>query len=354
MSMPAKKTRKKPEIKNKLPSKKPNKTLIISIIIIIIAAIGTAFIINAIFSKSRLAAIVNERIITEKELDKQYNILFALNLYPESMKDKFTKADFLDMLINETLLFSEADRQGITVTGSEIDEIVNIVMLQNRMPEDEFKQALSKKSLSMSDLRSYIKKKKMIFDLLNKTIIKDISVSNEEISDYFQNNKDEFSAEDKPRAKHILVEAQEEAETIAQKLRIGGIFEDFAKEYSKDTLTANSGGELGFFTKEEIANIYGKEFADAISSLKINEISNPIKTNAGYHIIVRQSPKLTFEESKNIIKEILLQKKQAEEINKYLSQLREKATIKIYYKQETNQPAVIPPKTNAETGKLLS
>ncbi|MBU0531971.1 peptidyl-prolyl cis-trans isomerase [Candidatus Micrarchaeota archaeon] len=84
----------------------------------------------------------------------------------------------------------------------------------------------------------------------------------------------------KVRASHILVSTLEEAKTVISELNKGKKFEDMAKKYSSCPSSAN-GGDLGFFSKGQMV----KEFEDAAFSLDVNKISNPIKTEFGYHII---------------------------------------------------------------------
>ena len=82
------------------------------------------------------------------------------------------------------------------------------------------------------------------------------------------------------RASHILVSTKEEADKIFSELKSGKDFAELAKKYSKCPSSKN-GGDLGFFGKGQMV----KEFEDAAFSLKIEEVSNPVKTQFGYHII---------------------------------------------------------------------
>jgi len=82
-------------------------------------------------------------------------------------------------------------------------------------------------------------------------------------------------------AKHILVKTEEEAEAAKKKLDEGADFSALAKEISKDQGSAAKGGDLGFFMKVQMV----KPFAEAAFSMKKNEISAPVKSNFGYHVI---------------------------------------------------------------------
>ena len=87
--------------------------------------------------------------------------------------------------------------------------------------------------------------------------------------------------EDEVRARHILVESEAEIKEIAAKLKAGGDFAALAKEKSKDPGSAAEGGDLGFFSNGQMV----PEFSEAAFKLKAGEISEPVKTQFGWHIL---------------------------------------------------------------------
>lgn len=110
-------------------------------------------------------------------------------------------------------------------------------------------------------------------------------------------------------ASHILVEKKEDADAIVAKLKAGGDFAAIAKEQSKDTGTGSNGGDLGFFAKGQMV----KEFEDAVWALKAGEVSAPVQTQFGWHVIKliekRTKPLPTFDSVKDQIMTGLLQQK---------------------------------------------
>jgi peptidyl-prolyl cis-trans isomerase C len=149
------------------------------------------------------------------------------------------------------------------------------------------------------------------------------------------------------RAAHILVEKKEEADDIAAKLKAGGDFAALAKEKSKDTGSGANGGELGFFAKGQMV----PEFEAAAYALKPGEISAPVKTQFGWHVIkLEEKRNKPLPEFASVKERILtdLQQKKAEEI---VSGLRKAA--KIEYVDEAikkQMDAMMPPEAMAPAG----
>nr|WP_303740754.1 peptidylprolyl isomerase [Lutispora saccharofermentans] len=136
-----------------------------------------------------------------------------------------------------------------------------------------------------------------------------ITITEDEMKNYFEENKDTFNEEEQVKASHILVDTEEKALEVKNKLSAGEDFAEMAKQYSTDTGNKDQGGELGFFSRGDMV----KEFEDAAFSMEIGKVSDPIKTEYGYHIIKVEEKKpakeANYEESKAQVKETLLDQK---------------------------------------------
>lgn len=121
-------------------------------------------------------------------------------------------------------------------------------------------------------------------------------------------------AETEVRARHILVEDETKAKEISKKAKAGEDFSKLAKENSKDS--ADDGGDLGYFTKEQMV----PEFAEAAFKMEKGQISDPVKTQFGWHIIKvedkRQKPVPTYEQVEDQVEQYLVRKAQAEMVTK--------------------------------------
>ncbi len=121
-------------------------------------------------------------------------------------------------------------------------------------------------------------------------------------------------AETEVRARHILVEDEGNAKDIAKKAKAGEDFVKLAKENSKDS--AEDGGDLGYFTKEQMV----PEFAEAAFKLEKGQVSDPVKSQFGWHIIKledkRQKPVPAYEQVEDQVEQYLVRKSQADLVTK--------------------------------------
>ena len=135
-------------------------------------------------------------------------------------------------------------------------------------------------------------------------------------------NKDEREL----RARHILVPTEAEAKAARKKIDEGKSFEEVAKELSKDPGSAKQGGDLGWFTREKMV----KEFSDAAAQLKKGEVSGPVKSAFGWHIIKledsRKIPAPAFAD----VKEQIRGKLQETKLNDYISSIVKTADVKVF------------------------
>lgn len=128
--------------------------------------------------------------------------------------------------------------------------------------------------LNQSKLTKEAFKDNLRFDLLKQKATEEIKVSDKEIQAYYDQAKFELNA------RHILVKDEKKAKEIVKKLKDGEDFAKLAKEESTDG-SAENGGELGWFTVAQMV----PEFNDAAYALKLNTVSEPVKSDFGYHII---------------------------------------------------------------------
>lgn len=152
-----------------------------------------------------------------------------------------------------------------------------------------------------------------------KTLIESVTVSPEEATAFYDENTHLFKTEEQVKASHILVETEEEANTVVEAIAGGMTFEEAAKEYSKCPSNAQ-GGDLGFFQKGQMV----PEFETATFALEMNVLSAPVQTQFGYHIIQKTDTKAaevqTFDAVQDqIMHQLLIQKQN----NAYLTKVED-------------------------------
>lgn len=172
-----------------------------------------------------------------------------------------------------------------------------------------------------------IKKDALIQYSIQK-MLKDITVSEEEAKKFYEENKNQFNTPETVTAKHILVDSEQKAKDIAEEIKNGLSFEDAAKKYSKCPSKAQ-GGNLGSFARGQMV----PEFEKAAFSLKIGVVSEPVKTQFGYHLIkVENKANKSIKEFKQVeqlVKTRILQDKQKNEYLTTIKNLRNKYDVKI-------------------------
>jgi peptidyl-prolyl cis-trans isomerase C len=155
------------------------------------------------------------------------------------------------------------------------------------------------------------------------------AVSENGMQQTYQDAVKSMAGQEEVRARHILVESEDEAKTILTELKGGADFATLAKEKSKDPGAAQ-GGDLGYFSKEQMV----PEFADVAFKMYAGQLSNPVKTQFGWHIIkvedkrVREAPE--FDKVKDQIESYMMRKAQTD----YVTKLRQTAKIERLDKPE--------------------
>jgi parvulin-like peptidyl-prolyl isomerase len=277
---------------------------------------------------------VNESGITSDQLQKTFlNVISRYDEKTLSSLDQSTivsfKKNILNQLIDYELFYQQAQKENVKISNDEINLEIDKIKDNFSSPE-EFSEVLKANNITLTQLEEDIKRQLMINSILEETK-NQVTITDDELLEYYNENKESFFEPEKIHARHILVETEEEASNLLLQLKEGLTdFAELAKEISIGP-SAPSGGDLGFFARGQMV----KEFEDAAFSLEPGEISGVVKTQFGYHIIKCEEKKdehsPTFEEAKEKISNTLRYQRENEAISTLTSKLREEAVIIFNY-----------------------
>ncbi len=299
---------------------------------------------NQIFQKpSELAAVVNEQEITLSEVEERYKLL------PAEYQAFVSEQDVLLQIIDETLLLQEAENQGIVVSDEDVDNRINSLLLENQVTMAQLEETLAERDLSVEDLKEFYKKEMIINEVLDETVFNNISISDTDIKDFYYTNKEQFKIPETRNISHILIchneslrcvanRSKEEAleEALDVKLMINKTnFNDIAVQYSDEPISSETKGKLGLITKE---TSFDETFLNATFSLNEGQVSLPIETVFGYHLInvheVILEDYISLEGIYQQINQTLIAERQQITYTEHINGLRKSSNIVNFLEQE--------------------
>lgn len=287
------------------------------------------------------AATVNGVAITTADLDRevgryeQQMTMMGQTVNPEQLKE--IKVKILDGLIDRELLYQESKKEGIKADKAEVDQQMNA--LKQRFPKaEDLKQSLEQMGLTEAGLRTQFEQELAIKALIDKKFAGKVTVTEQEMKKFYNENPDYFKTQERVRASHILVKvdagasdadkkkARQKIEDVQKKVKKGEDFAALAKQFS-DCPSSTKGGDLDYFQRGQMV----KPFEDVAFAMKVGDVSDIVETQFGYHLIKltdkQAAGKVSFDEAKDKIKSYLEQQKMGEEVKQYVTQLKQKSKV---------------------------
>jgi parvulin-like peptidyl-prolyl isomerase len=233
----------------------------------------------------------------------------------------------LDQLIERTLILQEARRTGRLASDAAVEDRLRQIAQAFPSPE-EFDRALQQQGVSRAELRDRVR-----FELTVRRILDDLRVpapTDQEARAYFQAHREAFDEPERVRVRHVLLRTEAEARVALARLRAGESFAQVAKELSQDPGTRDRGGEVGLVAPGQTV----PEFEQVAFRLKPGELSEPVRTSFGYHIVqvTEKLPakKATWEGVRQQVLELLRENKRREAFEAWVKELRGRAKIAVH------------------------
>ena len=307
--------------------------------------------------QNTVLAKVGDEKITKGDIDKE------LKQYIDALKQQYGddyesneqikqqlvqyKKQALNKLVTQKILLQEATTLNLKPSDDELDKKVNDTIDQYKdqySGEGQFEKLLEQVGLTEDQFKELIRNQN-IMQAVQEDIIKDVTVSDDDIQIYYDENKDsEFTESAGAIVAHILVadknddgsidfdKSLEKANELKAKIDAGADFAEVAKESSVDTGTAVNGGSLGFV--EYNSTQYVTEFMDGFKGLKEGEVSEPVKSDYGYHIIkatgLKDAVVKPLDDVKDEIKSKIEQQKQGEAFDAKIEEWKKSIKVKTY------------------------
>ncbi|MGC8667935.1 MAG: peptidylprolyl isomerase [Chthonomonadales bacterium] len=293
---------------------------------------------------SQIIATVNGEDIPRSAYDRQWDQMKTYLGSGNEVQAVSMQGMILNSLIDQAIMRAAAKKRGFTVSDEMVDKAIADMKKGpdgKPVPEADFEQMLQRQGLTLDDLRQQLKTD-LLAKVLQDNIIQSQKVTEQDLLQQYQ----------EARVRHILIstsklpdeQARRKAEKIYEEIKAGKDFAALANQFSDDPSNKPQkwdpklkkevpagppkGGELGWAPLSR----YVPEFADAIRKLKPGEVSPPVKTQFGYHIIqleapIRENLPKDFEKNKARLLEDLKRQKGQQALMKFMDEARKTAKI---------------------------
>lgn len=221
----------------------------------------------------------------------------------------------LDTLITNKIFEMEAESEGLSVAEKEIQSELT-ELIETYGDQEEYEAVLDANNIEeealLEDITTHL--------LQTKVLEKVINITDEELATYFEENKTTYEQTEQVEASHILVADEATAKEVINKLNEGSDFAELASEYSTDTSSSTAGGSLGYFGAGEMV----EEFESVAFEMEIDDISDPVESEYGFHIIKvtgkQDAKEAVFEDVKEEVYDNLLEMRIQAEYSSWLTE----------------------------------
>jgi foldase protein PrsA len=242
----------------------------------------------------------------------------------------------VSFLVQEDELQQEGKKLGVTVTQKDVD--ARLAQIKKSYGAKKFAAALKGAHITVPEYEQYSLEPTLLGEKLQNKVTSDVKITKSAAKQYYDKNKTAFTTPETREVRHILVNSKSLAQQIETKLKNGGDFAKLAKQYSKDTTSAQQGGKLcvAHGGSSGACQQTVPPFDKASFDLKTHEISQPVKSVYGYHIIqalsaIKPAHTQTFSEVASQIQLNLAQQKKQVAWANWLAKVKKEYAKKVSY-----------------------
>ena len=289
-----------------------------------------------------VVAVVEGKEIKKEELEQALATVLAGQGIPADQLPAAQKAEGYKMLLNELVLEKLVTSRASAVEVKDEQVDARIEQIKSRFPSPEaFEEQLKKAGQTVGKLREDVTGSIRQQEWVESQIKDAPKATDKEAEEFFQKNPQQFEKAEQVRASHILVALQKDAEesvvaekkkaaeAIVARVKAGEAFDKLAAELSEDPSAKQNSGDLNFFTKEQMV----PEFSQVAFSMKKGDLSDPVRSQFGFHVIQvtdrKDGEKMTLESVKPQLLIFLNRQKHDQEVQKLLQSVREKADVQL-------------------------
>ncbi|RJP28908.1 MAG: hypothetical protein C4533_03705 [Candidatus Omnitrophota bacterium] len=283
---------------------------------------------NLLFAQDKIVAIVNNEAITQKDMGEFVNFMKAQYFQDKNELEaekhiESIKGDLLDKLIDDRLILQEAKNENITIDDMRVKSRIDDIRRRYGSSRD-LDSDLMRRGLTLADVEKRIREQMLMRAIIERKVKDKIVIRPSEVTSFYENNPEDFNMPAQKEFKALVISGKELANKIYGEAKDGKSFEDLSKEYSIriNKFLWVKEGEL----KPEVET--------AISRLNKGGLSRPVKIAESYYIFLFYDlfppKKISLEDSRDSIYSYLFEKKMAEKIEEWISDLKKKSYIKIF------------------------
>lgn len=293
-------------------------------------------------SLDRVVAVVNDGVIMRSELnDRMAQVESQAGSRGESLPSRGQlESQVLERMIVEEIQLQMARDANVSIDDTELNRQVRSIAESNNMSLEEFADAVEADGMTLASVRDNVRREMLLRQVQQRQVSSRVNISDSEVDRLLSqqtSQSGEQSVIPETRARHVLIEltptqdeeqARAKAQEVSQRLAQGDDFATVAREMSDDDGSALNGGDLGWLRPGQTV----PAFEEAMRELSVNQVSEPVRSQFGYHVIEvleRRQQDVTQEAQREEVRQAIFQRRANQELETWEQQIRSQAFVDI-------------------------